>query len=37
MARPWRLDDAVEQATLFAQAPGFHATLPHTFDRQPRA
>jgi pimeloyl-ACP methyl ester carboxylesterase len=38
MARPWRLDpdDAVEQAALFAQAPGFHATLPHTFDRQPR-
>jgi pimeloyl-ACP methyl ester carboxylesterase len=39
VARPWRLDpdDFPEVLRLFADAPGFHATLPHTFDGQPRA
>jgi pimeloyl-ACP methyl ester carboxylesterase len=38
IARPWRLDpdDAIEQAELLAQAPGFDVTLPYTFERQPR-
>jgi pimeloyl-ACP methyl ester carboxylesterase len=36
--RPWRAnpDDLLEQAELFANAPGFHATLPHTLHRQVR-
>jgi pimeloyl-ACP methyl ester carboxylesterase len=38
VARPWRLDrdDFPEVLRLFAEAPGFDATLPHTFGRQPR-
>jgi pimeloyl-ACP methyl ester carboxylesterase len=38
VARPWRLDagDFPEVLRLFADSPGFHATLPHTFDGQPR-
>jgi pimeloyl-ACP methyl ester carboxylesterase len=38
MGRPWRADpdDMIEQTELFGAAPGFLATLPHTFDRQPR-
>jgi pimeloyl-ACP methyl ester carboxylesterase len=36
VARPWRLDpdDFPEVLRLFAEAPGFEATLPHTFDGQ---
>jgi pimeloyl-ACP methyl ester carboxylesterase len=38
VARPWRLEpsDFPEVLRLFADAPGFHATLPHTFDGQPK-
>jgi pimeloyl-ACP methyl ester carboxylesterase len=38
VARPWRLDpdDFAEVLRLFANSPGFHATLPHTFERQPK-
>jgi pimeloyl-ACP methyl ester carboxylesterase len=38
VARPWRLDpqDFPEVLRLFANSPGFHATLPHTFDGQPK-
>jgi pimeloyl-ACP methyl ester carboxylesterase len=38
VARPWRLDpdDVPEVLRLFADAPGFDATLPHTFDGQPK-
>jgi pimeloyl-ACP methyl ester carboxylesterase len=38
IARPWRLDpdDLIEVARLFANAPGFLATLPHTFEGQPK-
>jgi pimeloyl-ACP methyl ester carboxylesterase len=38
IARPWRADpdDLIEQAEMFGQAPGFLATLPHTFERQVR-
>jgi pimeloyl-ACP methyl ester carboxylesterase len=38
VARPWRLDpdDFAEVLRLFADSPGFDATLPHTFDGQPR-
>jgi pimeloyl-ACP methyl ester carboxylesterase len=38
MARPWRLDpdELAEVLRLFADSPGFEATLPHTFGRQPR-
>lgn len=38
VARPWRLDpdDFPEVLRLFADAPGFLATLPHTFEGQPR-
>jgi pimeloyl-ACP methyl ester carboxylesterase len=38
VARPWRVDadDLIEMSRLFADAPGFDATMPHTFDRQPR-
>jgi pimeloyl-ACP methyl ester carboxylesterase len=38
VARPWRLDphDFPEVLRMFADAPGFDATLPHTFDRQPK-
>ena len=38
MARPWRMDsdDVAEVVRLLADAPGFDATLPHTFERQPR-
>jgi pimeloyl-ACP methyl ester carboxylesterase len=37
-ARPWRLDpdDFAEVLRLFADAPGFLATLPHTFEGQPK-
>jgi pimeloyl-ACP methyl ester carboxylesterase len=37
VARPSRLDphDLAETLRLFANAPGFETTLPHTFDRQP--
>jgi pimeloyl-ACP methyl ester carboxylesterase len=36
-ARPWRLDpdEFAEVLRLFANSPGFHATLPHTFEGQP--
>jgi pimeloyl-ACP methyl ester carboxylesterase len=36
--KPWRADpdDMIEQAELFGQAPGFLATMPHTFLAQPR-
>jgi pimeloyl-ACP methyl ester carboxylesterase len=36
VARPWRLDpeDFPEVLRLFAEAPGFDATLPHTFGGQ---
>jgi pimeloyl-ACP methyl ester carboxylesterase len=36
-ARPWRIDPAelIEVSRLFADAPGFDATLPLTFRRQP--
>jgi pimeloyl-ACP methyl ester carboxylesterase len=38
VARPWRLDpdDLAEVLRLFVESPGFDATLPHTFDGQPR-
>jgi pimeloyl-ACP methyl ester carboxylesterase len=38
IARPWRLnaDDLIEVTRLFADAPGFLATLPHTFEGQPK-
>jgi pimeloyl-ACP methyl ester carboxylesterase len=38
IARPWRLDpdDLAEVLRLFADAPGFLATLPHTFTGQAR-
>jgi pimeloyl-ACP methyl ester carboxylesterase len=38
VARPWRLDpgDFPEVLRLFADAPGFDTTLPHTFDGQPK-
>src|SRR5918999_2805439 len=38
VARPWRLDpgDLSEVLRLFADSPGFHATLPHTFEGQPK-
>jgi pimeloyl-ACP methyl ester carboxylesterase len=37
-ARPWRVDpgDFPEVIRLFAEAPGFEATLPHTFEGQPK-
>lgn len=37
VARPWRLDpnDFAEVLRLFADAPGFLDTLPHTFEGQP--
>ena len=37
-ARGWKKDPAslAEEAELFASNPGFYATLPHTFDAQPR-
>jgi pimeloyl-ACP methyl ester carboxylesterase len=37
-ARPWRVDrdDFPEVIRLFAEAPGFEATLPHTFGGQPK-
>jgi pimeloyl-ACP methyl ester carboxylesterase len=38
MGRPWRADpdDLIEQSALFASAPGFDLTLPHTMHRQVR-
>jgi pimeloyl-ACP methyl ester carboxylesterase len=38
VARPWRLDpnEFAEVLRLFAEAPGFLDTLPHTFGRQPK-
>jgi pimeloyl-ACP methyl ester carboxylesterase len=38
VARPWRYDPdlLIEATELFANNPGFHATLPHTFQAQPR-
>jgi pimeloyl-ACP methyl ester carboxylesterase len=38
VARPWRLDPGAfpEVLRLFANAPGFPATLPHTFEGQPK-
>jgi pimeloyl-ACP methyl ester carboxylesterase len=38
VARPWKLDpdELIEEADLFANCPGFDATLPHTFHAQPR-
>lgn len=38
VARPWRYDPdlLIEATELFANNPGFHATLPHTFHAQPR-
>src|ERR671914_2119502 len=38
VARPWRLDpdDFAEVLRLFAEAPGFLDTLPHTFGGQPK-
>jgi pimeloyl-ACP methyl ester carboxylesterase len=38
VARPWRLDpdDFAEVLRLFAEAPGFHATLPYTSYGQPK-
>ena len=37
-SRPWRLDpdDFADVLRLFADAPGFLATLPHTFEGQPK-
>ncbi|HEV7846239.1 MAG TPA: alpha/beta hydrolase [Thermoleophilaceae bacterium] len=37
-ARPWKKDpdELIEETELFAGNPGFEATLPHTFDAQPR-
>jgi pimeloyl-ACP methyl ester carboxylesterase len=36
LGKPWRADpdDLMEQSELFANAPGFDATLPHTLRRQ---
>jgi pimeloyl-ACP methyl ester carboxylesterase len=38
VARPWRLDpdDCPEVLRLFADSPGFDATLPHVFEGQPK-
>ena len=38
LGRPWRADpdELIEQTELFAGAPGFEATLPHTMNRQAR-
>jgi pimeloyl-ACP methyl ester carboxylesterase len=38
LGRPWRADadDLIEQTELFADAPGFDRTLPHTMNRQVR-
>jgi pimeloyl-ACP methyl ester carboxylesterase len=38
VARPWRMDpdDFPEVLQLFEKAPGFHATLTHTFEGQPK-
>lgn len=38
VARPWRYDPdlLIEAMELFANNPGFEATLPHTFHAQPR-
>jgi pimeloyl-ACP methyl ester carboxylesterase len=38
VARPWRYDPdlLIEATQLFADSPGFEATLPHTFHAQPR-
>jgi pimeloyl-ACP methyl ester carboxylesterase len=38
LGRPWRADpdDLIEQGALFANAPGFDSTLPHTMHRQVR-
>jgi len=38
VARPWRYDPdlLIEATQLFANNPGFHATLPHTLHGQPR-
>jgi pimeloyl-ACP methyl ester carboxylesterase len=38
VARPWRYDPdlLIEATALFADNPGFEATLPHTFHAQPR-
>jgi pimeloyl-ACP methyl ester carboxylesterase len=38
VARPWRYDPdlLIEATELFADNPGFEATLPHTFHAQPR-
>jgi pimeloyl-ACP methyl ester carboxylesterase len=38
VARPWQVDpdELIEVLQLFANAPGFDATLPHTFDHQAR-
>jgi pimeloyl-ACP methyl ester carboxylesterase len=38
MARPWRKDpdELIEEAELYANCPGFDATLPFTVDGQPR-
>lgn len=38
VAKPWRLDpdDFPEVLRLFANSPGFDATLPHTFEGQPK-
>ncbi|HMJ95184.1 MAG TPA: alpha/beta hydrolase [Thermoleophilaceae bacterium] len=37
-ARPWRYDPdlLIESTEIFAENPGFDATLPHTFHAQPR-
>jgi pimeloyl-ACP methyl ester carboxylesterase len=37
-ARAWRKDpgEAMEESELFANCPGFDATLPHILDAQPR-
>jgi pimeloyl-ACP methyl ester carboxylesterase len=38
MARPWRKDpdELIEESELYASCPGLPATLPHTFNAQPR-
>jgi pimeloyl-ACP methyl ester carboxylesterase len=38
MARPWRKDpdELIEESELYASCPGLYATLPHTFNAQPR-
>jgi pimeloyl-ACP methyl ester carboxylesterase len=38
VARPWRYDPdmLIEATAMFADNPGFDATLPHTFHAQPR-